>query len=272
MSEGAGTTSPGGILSEILTAYHKLTLAVVHVQNAVLTPAEGATLIAGAATVGADVSAFLAAQGKLTLPVAALIAAGEAGFAASVKDLEGQVLTPAEGQGLISQALRVGADVFAIADPKSPVAKVLFGYRTLTLNLEHVENAVLTPGQGAALIATVMNTGTAVSNFLAAHNLLTPQAAALIASGEAGFSAAVTHLEGQVLTITEAEGIVSQALRVGAGIADFIEQPHPLVAGGSAALFNQFVAATHGAGEVGHLDLAPPPAASAPTLAAPHAA
>lgn len=265
MAEAAPT---GGILSEVLTAYHKLTLAVEHVEGATLSAAQGATLIAGADKVSLHIARFLAAHGQLTPPRAALIAEANAGFAAAVKHLENHTLTIAEGQGLISQSLRIGDALAAHVIPETHVASVLKGFRDFSLAIEHVQNAMLTSRQGAVLIATVTAVGTKVSNFLMAHNLFTPTAEKLIDDAVAGATAAITHLEGSVLTPQEGQGLLSQSLRIGAAIADFLEHPHPV----SAALFNQYVAGTAPGGSVASVAIETHAEAAKITLAATHAA
>ncbi len=264
----ADAASTGDILSEVLTAYRKLTLAVQHVEDAVLTPAQGASLIAEAEKVSAAIGAFLEAHGQLTPATEALIAAADAGFAAAVKHLESQTLTLAEGQGLISQSLRIGDAVAADVIPQTPVASVLRGYRAFTLAVEHAENAVLSPTQGAALISTVTAAAAGITDFLVAHDLYTPAAAQLIKGAVSGATAAIEHLERQVLTPAEGQGLISQSLRIGAAIADFVEHPHPL----SPSLFNQYVAATAPVGSVASVAIDTHSAGATVTLAAPHAA
>jgi len=262
------SASSGGILSEILTAYRKLTLAVEHVEGTVLTPTEGATLISTAEQVSVAIGAFLAVHGQLTLQKAALIVEANAGFTAAVTHLENQTLTIAEGQGLISQSLRIGDALAAHVIPQTPVAPVLKGYRDFTLAIEHVENGVLTPTEGTALIAGVTAFGAQVTDFLIAHDLYTPSAAQLINGAVSGATAAFEHLEGQFLTPAEGQGLISQALRIGAGIADYVEHPHPL----DATLFNQYVAGAVPGGSVAPVAVDPHHAGATTTLAAAHAA
>lgn len=264
----ANAASTGSLLSEILTAYRKLTLAVQHVENAVLTEAQGTALITDSEKVSVAITAFLAEHGQLTPARAALIAQADAGFTAVITHLEGQTLTVADGQGIISQSLRIGDALAAHVIPQSHVAEVLKGYRDFSLAIEHVENAVLTPTQGDVLIATVTAVGNKVTDFLKAHDLLTPAAAQLINGAVSGATAAFEHLEGQVLTPAEGQGLMSQSLRIGAAIADFIEHPHPL----NASLFNQYVAGTAPAGSVAPVAIDAHPAGATVTLAAAHAA
>ncbi len=264
----ADAASTGGILSEVLTAYRKLSLAVQHLEGAVLTPTQGASLIAAAEQVSGAIGAFLDAHGQLTPARAALIVEANAGFTAAVTHLENQTLTSAEGQGLISQSLRIGDALAAHVIPQTPVAPVLKGYRDFTLAVEHAENAVLSPTQGGVLISSVTAAGARITDFLIAHNLYTPAAAQLINGAVSGATAALDHLEGQVLTPVEGQGLISQSLRVGAGIADFLEHPHPL----SVSLFNQYVAGTAPGGSVAPVAIDTHPAGATVTLAAAHAA